>query len=187
MPEELVICVLGDTHVPDRMPTLPPDLLPQIAAEQPDLILHSGDVCTQSVLDQLAEIAPVHTVQGNRDWFRGLHLPKSLTLELNGARIGLAHGHISLFQYLHDLFHFVILRHNVSYTHYQEMLQKTFPDADLIIYGHTHIQVDETMNGRRFFNPGAILPCRLNKYHPQFGVLRIAKDGSISTDFRTIR
>ena len=39
-----------------------------------DAILHAGDISRPRVLAQLAEIAPVHAVAGNRDWGLGLPL-----------------------------------------------------------------------------------------------------------------
>jgi putative phosphoesterase len=33
-----------------------------------DLILHAGDICDESVLQELARIAPVTAVRGNNDW-----------------------------------------------------------------------------------------------------------------------
>ncbi len=180
------IIVLGDTHVPDLLPKLPDELLRRIRAQQPELILHTGDVSSRKVLQQLGEIAPVLAVQGNRDFFFRLKLPQSTQLEVNGITIGIAHGHFSMWRYLVDLFRFMILQHQVDYRYYQRLMHQTFPKADLILYGHTHIQIDEVMDGQRFLNPGSVYPCKKNKFHSQFAILRISSAGDIYAQLETI-
>lgn len=180
------LIILGDTHVPDILPALPPALLEQLRTTQPDMILHTGDVSSRKVLDQLEAFAPVQAVQGNRDFFLGLKLPKILQLDVNGLSIGLAHGHLSIQQYLRDLFRFMILRHQVNFRYYQRLMHSAFPQADLIIYGHTHIQVDEVMDGQHYLNPGSIYPCKKNKFHPQFATLHISNVGELTVDLHTL-
>jgi uncharacterized protein len=57
--------VLADTHAPRRRRRCPPPLAEHLRGT--DLILHAGDVCTASVLDELSGYAPVHVVRGNND------------------------------------------------------------------------------------------------------------------------
>ncbi len=63
--------VVADTHVPDRAIDIHPALIPQLKAAGVQRILHAGDVCAPSVLEQLGEIGPVTAVRGNRDWLFG--------------------------------------------------------------------------------------------------------------------
>lgn len=184
--KDLRIILLGDTHVPDRIPRLPKNLLAYISDLHPDLILHTGDVCTRKVLSDLAQIAPMNAVQGNRDWFMRLSLPPAIQLELNGVHIILTHGHGTIKRYLRDLFRFVVLRHDVEHTYYQQMLAKTYSHADVILYGHTHYQVDEMMQGIRFINPGSIYPCKLNNNSPAFALLHISANGELTSNFHTL-
>jgi len=149
------------------------------------MILHVGDVSNRETLNLLAEIAPLHAVQGNRDWFLGLKLPSYLSLDLNGVRITLTHGHLNLPRYLCDLFRFIILRHEVVHTYYQNLLAEKFPECDLFVYGHTHYQVDEIMNQQRFINPGAAYPCGFNNHQAQYALLRISPSGEIASSFHT--
>jgi predicted phosphodiesterase len=65
----IVIGVVADTHVPDRVNALHPDLLQELATREVDYIFHAGDCSTSCVLDELRAIAPVFAVAGNRDWF----------------------------------------------------------------------------------------------------------------------
>ena len=51
------VVVLADTHAPRRWKSCPPAVAAVLRGA--DLILHAGDVCTASVLDELAQYAPV--------------------------------------------------------------------------------------------------------------------------------
>ncbi len=59
------VVVLADTHAPRRWRACPPRVAEQLRGA--DLILHAGDVCTASVLAELAGYAPVTAVLGNND------------------------------------------------------------------------------------------------------------------------
>jgi predicted phosphodiesterase len=89
-----------------------------------DLILHAGDVCTASVLAELAEYAPVVAVLGNND-------------EPDVVR-----------------------------------MRRRFPAAELVVFGHSHIPVDESAPGLRIFNPGSPSD-RRRQPHGTLGVLEI--------------
>lgn len=78
------IGIISDTH----------DLLrPEVieALRGCDCILHGGDISSQSVLDQLEEIAPVKVVRGNNDKEWAECLPMFLDFELGGLRIYMTH------------------------------------------------------------------------------------------------
>jgi putative phosphoesterase len=59
------VVVLSDTHAPRRWRMCPPQVAEHLRGA--DLILHAGDVCTASVLAELAQYAPVTAVLGNND------------------------------------------------------------------------------------------------------------------------
>src|SRR5437764_8732647 len=90
--------VISDSHIPDRMRTLPPAMFEALAGV--DAILHAGDICVQRVLDALAQVAPVYAVRGNRDLVLRLPLDRVLTFE--GVRLGLTHGHGGLGRYVRE-------------------------------------------------------------------------------------
>jgi hypothetical protein len=108
------------------------------------------------VLDELAGFAPVHVVAGNNDgpdvvaW----GAPETLELDLDGLRVGMIHdsgnkvGRIA-------------------------RMRRRFPDADLVVFGHSHIPLDETGDGLRIFNPGSPTD-RRRQPHGTVGVLDIA-------------
>lgn len=83
---KLRVVVLADTHAPRRWKTCPPKVAEHL--ESADAILHAGDVCIPSVLDELQEFAPVHVVAGNNDgpdvvaW----GAPETLKLTLAGLK-----------------------------------------------------------------------------------------------------
>ena len=70
--------VISDTHIPDRTPQLNPRVLEVFQQARVTQILHAGDIMVQSVLDELATIAPVQAVCGNRDIWNLKHLPDKL-------------------------------------------------------------------------------------------------------------
>lgn len=147
------VVVLADTHAPRRWRTCPPRVADELRGA--DAILHAGDVCVPSVLDELAEFAPVHVVAGNNDgpdvvaW----GAPQMLTVELAGLRVAMIHDS----------------GHKDGRT---ARMRRRFPDADLVVFGHSHIPLDETGSGVRIFNPGSPTD-RRSQPHGTVGVLEI--------------
>ena len=85
-----------------------------------DHIVHGGDVGPATILDELAAIAPVTAVYGNTDgWDLRGRLPQVARLQLDGFTIVVTHG---------DQFG----------TPTPDKLQAAFPDAEIIVFGHTH-------------------------------------------------
>jgi putative phosphoesterase len=148
------VVVLADTHAPRHWKSCPPRVAEVLRGA--DVILHAGDVCVPSVLDELAEFAPVHVVAGNNDgpdvvaW----GAPETLTLDLDGLRVGMIHDS----------------GHKAGRT---ARMRRRFPDAGLVVFGHSHIPLDETGDGVRIFNPGSPTD-RRRQPHGTVGVLDIA-------------
>lgn len=103
-----------------------------------DAILHAGDVCTPDVLDELTGWAPVHAVRGNNDgrdvatW----GAPDTLLLELAGLYIAMIHD-------------------SGPAAGRPARLRRMFPDAALVVFGHSHIPLNEVHDGQWIFNPGS--------------------------------
>jgi uncharacterized protein len=107
------IGVIADTHGLLRREVF------EVFAEV-DHILHGGDVGPESILDELRAIAPVTAVYGNTDGSAlRSKLPRVARVELDGFTIIVTHG---------DQFG--------SPT--PEELQAEYPDAEIIVFGHTH-------------------------------------------------
>jgi putative phosphoesterase len=85
------IGILSDTHMPGSLRRLWPEVGHAFAGV--DLIMHSGDICLPSVLDQLEEWAPVLAARGNNDFF-GSGDPRVADvhwLDVHGVRIAMVH------------------------------------------------------------------------------------------------
>ncbi len=144
---------ISDTHVPDRVTQLQPEIIDIFRQAEVKAILHAGDVIIPQVLQQLDQIAPVHAVRGNRDIFYLRKLPAQLELSFEGFSIGLAHGHTSFQRYMVDKIHRAI--RGWSAERYVRRMLKLFPQADVIVFGHLHIAYNLVMDGKLVFNPGS--------------------------------
>jgi uncharacterized protein len=150
--------VLSDTHAPRRWRACPPAVAEHL--RQADLILHAGDVCTASVLTELAEYAPVTAVVGNNDDPTVAQWGAATTAELGLGGVSIAMVHDS-----------------GAAAGRMARLRRRFPGADLVVFGHSHIPLDESGPGLRIFNPGSPTD-RRRQPHGTLGVLEI-DDGRI--------
>jgi putative phosphoesterase len=121
-----------------------------------ELILHAGDVGGEDILVELESIAPVHAVLGNTDGFPLVgRLPEIETLELEARRIVVVHGH------------------QVG-SPTPGRLRAAHPDADIIIYGHTHQPLIDHADSSLVVNPGAAGPARF-KLKPSVALLELVR------------
>jgi putative phosphoesterase len=148
------IGVLADTHHPEFLESLPHRLFEVF--EGVELILHAGDVGGRETLERLARIAPVHAVRGDHD--RGLtDLPRERLLEASGRRIAVIHGNRTrLIEEPVTFVGAVSLGYIWLTPGLDRWLRARFPDADVIVYGHTHAPKLRRTNGTLIFNPGAV-------------------------------
>ena len=111
-----------------------------------DQILHAGDVGPIDLLTELAAIAPVTAVYGYTDEMAvRAKLRRVAKVEFDGFNIVVTHG---------DQFGRGVKG---------EQLQQAFPEADLIIYGHSHVPLLETVDVVvTVMNPGAAGPRRFD-------------------------
>jgi putative phosphoesterase len=130
------VIAISDTHSPRRWKGCPP-LVAEVLRGA-DLILHAGDVCTAQTLDELATLAPVRAVLGNNDGpdVAAWGAPPTLELTLDGLRAAMIHD-------------------SGPAAGRPARLRRLFPDAELVVFGHSHIPLDETHAGQRIFNPGS--------------------------------
>ena len=178
------VAVLSDTHVPDRQPRLPASLVKLLEQRKPDQIFHCGDISTPEVLQQLESIAPLAAVLGNRDFIFRMDLPLDIFLEIGGIRVALTHGQGSAWRYFKDKLKY--LSTGYDFDRYRHYFDADFPDADLVIFGHTHTPVDIQIGRRRYFNAGATYPCPANGQQPRIGWLEFQGAGIYSTSFINI-
>lgn len=107
------------------------------------LILHAGDVGNRDVLIELGTIAQVHAVFGNVDDIHMPELEAHRWLTIEGWRIHVSHGH--------ELPRLT-----------PELLVHRYPDADILVFGHTHRAVVHRADGKLIVNPGAAGPRRFD-------------------------
>ena len=154
------VVVLADTHIPDFAKALPVALAP--ALRRAGLILHAGDVNSAAVLNELAAYAPVHVALGNNDRLEVASWGASpeVVLQIDGVRLAMVHD-------------------AGPRQGRERRLSRRFPDANLIVFGHSHIPIDAEASGIRFFNPGSPTWKR-RQAAPTFGTFTIS-NGRVRT------
>jgi putative phosphoesterase len=147
------IVVLSDTHAPRRWKSCPPAVADQLRGA--DLILHGGDVCTAGVLDELSQYAPVRAVVGNNDGpdVGAWGAEPTLETTLDGLAVAMIHD-------------------SGQATGRLARMRRAFPAARLVIFGHSHIPLDQHDDRLRIFNPGSPTD-RRRQPHGTIGLLRI--------------
>lgn len=148
------IGVISDTHIKiGGKHQIPPEVYAAFA--NVDLILHAGDLNTLQVVSDLEVLAPVLAVYGNNcDWDAVHQLPQTREFQIEGVKIGLAHGDIGSASALRSSStRFLALSH--------------FPDADCVVFGHSHrplidwLEIADSSNSPKktrrvlLFNPGS--------------------------------
>jgi putative phosphoesterase len=171
------IGVVADTHVPDRVDSLHPELIPKLIANNVSQILHAGDVCVTSVLDELAQIAPVIAVGGNRDWLFLNRLPLVRFFEIAGTSIALVHGHGGFLPYFLDKWYY--LTEGYRQARYLEKVRKAAPEAKVVVFGHTHQPANLWQADQLFFNPGSASVEPVRDSNPSFGILHFSTGGNV--------
>ncbi len=121
-----------------------------------DVILHAGDVCGDDILHELRANAPVHAVAGNCDPIDDPGLPLAFEHTFEKVRLHMSHGH-------------ELGRPK------PEQLLKQYPDADVIVYGHTHHQLIFECAGGMVVNPGSAGARRFNM-PPTVAIMAIDDD-----------
>lgn len=132
----LRIGILADTHIPARAKAVPAAVLEAFTGV--DLILHAGDLVDPQVLEVLRLVAPVEAVAGNNDppaVVTGLGWTREL--RVGGYLIGLTHGHLG------------------PGTSTVARALSHFPEADCVIFGHSHIAYCQWHGRTLALNPGS--------------------------------
>jgi putative phosphoesterase len=155
--------VIADTHLPRRASALPESLLPHLV--RADLVLHAGDLMDPALLDELALYAPVKVVRGNLDP-PALDLPETLEFELGGVRVAMVHD-------------------SGRKQGRRARLRRRFPDARVIVFGHSHIPYLEDQDNLMLLNPGSPTDRRRQPHHT-FALLR-AEEGGVRAQIQPLQ
>jgi len=128
------IGIISDTHIP-HFKKLPGAIWEHFAGVE--LIIHAGDLSVLSVTKELETIAPVVAVQGNVEEDEVIHaLPIKREIVVGHCRIGIVH-------ILGD-------SHNR-----ERIARQEFPEARVVVFGHSHIPYNQEHDGQLLFNPGS--------------------------------
>jgi uncharacterized protein len=150
--------VIADTHIPRRARTLPEGLTPYL--KRADLVLHAGDLMDPALLDELGAYAPVEAVRGNLDTHEA-GLPETLELEFGGVRVAMIHD-------------------SGPRRGRRARVRRRFPDARVVVFGHSHIPLLEDEDGLMLLNPGSPTDRRRQPHHT-FALLH-AEEGEVRAE-----
>ena len=155
------VAVIADTHTMGMSRTLPFSVWPHL--ETADHILHAGDVCDPALLQELAALAPLTVVMGNCDGWdvRDWGAQDETEVEIGGIKIGM----------LHD---------SGLKAGRWERMRKRFPEARVVVFGHSHLPWNEDRGGLLVFNPGSPTWKRKAPF-PSMGLLWI-EDGTVEAE-----
>ena len=167
-PPSTRIGVIADTHCPEFIDELPPWVF--TALRGVDLILHAGDISAHSTIEALAQIAPIHAVRGDHDQaIEGLPTTRELTI--GGKRIVVVHGQRARWiEEPNTLLWTLSLGFFEPNSGLPRSLRRRFPDADVIVYGHTHRSHMRRVEGALLFNPGAV-----HQWNPKTATRRLTQ------------
>ncbi len=144
------VLVVSDSHGQNKI------LEEVIMIEQPDLIVHAGDHTTsKKYMDEICDFY----VAGNNDYIG----ESEEIFKIEDVTVFLVHGH----------------RH-VSWTK-KNWHQNLYDDAsnyeaNLIIYGHSHVEIIDKIKGVTIINPGSIAYPRNSSLTKTYIVLWIDKN-----------
>jgi putative phosphoesterase len=155
----LSLVVTSDTHVPQRARDLPHALW--AAIEAADVVVHAGDWVDVALLDQFeARSRRLVAVYGNNDHgpLRE-RLPEVARAEIEGIRLAVVHE-------------------TGDRKGREERCAVRFPEADVLVFGHSHIPWDTTAaTGLRLLNPGSPTD-RRRQPHGTY-LTAVAEDGAL--------
>ncbi|MGX1479544.1 UNVERIFIED_CONTAM: putative phosphoesterase [Streptomyces canus] len=131
------LLLMSDTHLPKRAKQLPAPLLAELP--HADVVFHAGDWVDTATLDLLeSRSARLVGVHGNNDGPElRARLPEVAYAELGGLR-------------------FAVVHETGAAQGREARCAARYPDADVLVFGHSHIPWDTTApGGLRLLNPGS--------------------------------
>jgi len=137
MTTPLRVLLIADTHLPRRAKQLPAQVWSQVEAA--DVVVHAGDWVHVDLLDELEQRAQrVIGVWGNNDGAQlRARLPEVAHVELAGVQMSVVHE-------------------TGSAGGRETRCAAAYPEADLLVFGHSHIPWDTVApGGLRLLNPGS--------------------------------
>jgi uncharacterized protein len=142
----VVVALISDTHLPRGTRRIPDACIASMRAS--DLILHAGDFTYPEILEEIESLGPpVAGVHGNVDTEElRRRLPEARVVDAGGAKIAMVHDAGPAAGRL-------------------ERMRARFPEADALVFGHSHIPLHEERDGFQIFNPGSPTDRRAQPRH----------------------
>ena len=154
----MIVTVLADTHLERDIGKKLPGIVLR-AIDEADVVLHAGDISSAIAFAELSDRNRIVAVLGNNDRDLVAMLPESRTIDLEGLQIAMVHN-------------------SGAREGRAARLHRLFPEADIVIFGHSHVPWDESgLAGQLLFNPGSPTQRRGEPQH-SFGRL-VIHDGAL--------
>ena len=130
------VAIIADTHLPKGKRGLPDACVRRIV--RADLVIHLGDFSTVPTYEEIGALGPeLVAVHGNVDEpALRRRLPERLEFDVAGVKLALIHdagprqGRLA-------------------------RMRRAFPDADAVLFGHSHLPLHEREGGFQIFNAGS--------------------------------
>lgn len=131
-----------------------------------EAVFHCGDIAEEDEILRRATPHTVAIVRGNCDYYS--KLPHEIVTTFAGKKIAMCHGHQHLmFGGIDQLKYWAMER-----------------EADIVLFGHTHVPFVEQSSTLTVINPGSISKPRQEGYKKSYAVLEIDDKGEITVDIR---
>lgn len=157
------VIIMSDTHGDTD------EMFRVISAERPfDILVHCGDVCdSASMIESRLADSIVHMVAGNCDYLGGLLQVKEF--HIGRIKVVLTHGH----------------RYHVDYGPDALFYLAKEKEADIVMYGHTHVPALIQEQGVTILNPGSLCRPRQADRKCTYVVMTVHDDGDFDVKFKT--
>jgi uncharacterized protein len=154
----VLLAIVADTHMPRGARRLPDECVRRL--RDADLIVHAGDFTGPQALAEFEALGPpLVAVHGNVDAPAVVtRLPAEAVFDAEGTRIAVVHdagprrGRLT-------------------------RMRRRFPDADAVVFGHSHLPLHERADRFQIFNPGSPTERRRAPGHTMG--LADARDGEV--------
>ncbi len=152
------LLLISDTH--GEMPLNMKDL-------EFDAVLHAGDIGDAAFfrsLDAAAGEKNLYAVYGNTDFVLSGCLPENISANIGGMNFFLVHN--------------LTAPHRIMPENESEMKRS---NAEIVVFGHTHMPLAEERGGRIFINPGSLGKTGLTG-HRSFATLETSTSGEVDVE-----
>ncbi|WP_206458117.1 metallophosphoesterase family protein [Anaerovorax sp. IOR16] len=134
------IAIISDTHG-----LLRDEVKEELEAS--DIVIHAGDINTDSIVQELKGYGELYIVRGNNDKDWAEYLPKLLAVTIEGVQFLIVHN--------------------------KKDIPENLTDIDVVIYGHSHKYDEKVRDGILLLNPGS---CGKRRFDLEISMCRMYID-----------